>query len=48
MAEQLGIGDEYRQLRETLSQQLRRHDLAEQHHLDCIAAVRNEIIRRDW
>jgi len=48
VAAQLGISDEYRQLQEAWLQQLGRHDWAEQHRRDCIAAVRNEMTRRDW
>ena len=48
VADRLGIGDDYLRLAEVQVQQMRNHDWAEQHHLDCIAAVRNEMIRRDW
>ena len=47
-AEQLGIGDEYRRLAETQRRQLSDPGGAERDHLDTIAALRNEMIRRNW
>ncbi len=48
VAEQLGIGGEYRRLAETQRRQMRHPGWAERHHLDGIAALRNEMVRRNW